>query len=176
MASTPRRPRPLADRTRLRLGMRLAAGMAPAQVARAEGLPEAELDALLARPSFARLVRDYRDLARLGREERLARLELLAFDVLEDAIAAGDTRVILFSNRAPSVNPSSRRRRQPPVGPHDGGPIGHRPPGLLEPPPVPRSLDAARPIRCRGPHRPSSLRRRLCRALGSLRGRHAAAA
>ncbi len=84
--------------------------------------------------------------------------------------------LVWFSNRAPSVNPSSRRRRQPPVGPHDGGPIGHRPPGLLEPPPVPRSLDAARPIRCRGPHRPSSLRRRLCRAHGSLRGRHAAAA
>ena len=93
MASTPRRPRPLADRTRLRLGMRLAAGMAPAQVARVEGLPKADVDALLARPAFAGLVRDYRD---LGREERLARLELLAFDVLEDAIAAGDTRVILW--------------------------------------------------------------------------------
>src|SRR4051812_41040148 len=93
MVATPRRPRPLADRTRLRLGMRLAAGMAPAQVARVEGLPEAELDALLARPAFARLVRDYRD---LGREERLARLELLAFDVLEDAVAAGDTRVVLW--------------------------------------------------------------------------------
>ena len=92
----PRRPRPLADRARLRLGMRLAAGMAPARVARVEGLPEAALDALLAKPAFARLVRDYRDLARLGREERLARLELLAFDVLEDAIAAGDTRVILW--------------------------------------------------------------------------------
>src|SRR3954447_18733588 len=96
MASAPRRPRPLTDRARLRLGMRLAAGMPPAQVARVEGLPEAEVDALLARPSFARLVQDYRDLARLGREERLARLELLAFDVLEDAIAAGDTRVILW--------------------------------------------------------------------------------
>src|SRR4051812_2743848 len=93
MASTPRRPRHLADRARVRLGMRLAAGMAPAQVARVEGLPEAEGDALLARPAFARLVQDYRD---LGREERLARLELLAFDVLEDAIAAGDTRVILW--------------------------------------------------------------------------------
>src|SRR3954470_10800289 len=81
-----------------------------------------------------------------------------------------------FSNRAPSVTPSSRRRRQPPVGPHDRGPIGHRPPGLLETPPVPRSLAAARPTRSRGPHRPSSLRRRLCRAHGSLRGRHAAAA
>src|SRR3954453_17655680 len=96
MASAPRRPRPLADRARLRLGMRLAAGMAPAQVARVEGLPEAEVAPPLPRPAFARLVQDYRDLARLGREERLARLELLAFDVLEDAIAAGDTRVILW--------------------------------------------------------------------------------
>ena len=84
--------RPGPHRARLRLGMRLAAGMRPHEAARAESLPGAALDALLAQPSFARLVEDYRDLARLGREERLARLELLAFDVLEDAIAAGDTR------------------------------------------------------------------------------------
>src|SRR5437762_2855900 len=66
--------------------MRVAAGMAPAQAARAEGLPGDEVETLLAQPAFGRL----------GREERLARLELLAFDVLEDAIAAGDTRVILW--------------------------------------------------------------------------------
>ena len=144
MASTPRRPRPLADRARLRLGMRLAAGMAPAQVARVEGLPEAELDALLARPAFARLVEDYRDLARLGREERLARLELLAFDVLEDAIAAGDTRVILWflTERHAGRDPVRRARR------------GGRPPGRARrhrPAAAARLAARSRPPRARAP-------------------------
>ena len=76
--------------------MRVAAGMSPAQAARAEGLPGDEAEALLARPDFGRLVQDFRDLAALGREERLARLEALAFDVLEDAIGAGDVRVVLW--------------------------------------------------------------------------------
>ena len=152
MASTPRRPRPLADRARLRLGMRLAAGMAPAQVARVEGLPEAELDALLARPAFARLVEDYRDLARLGREERLARLELLAFDVLEDAIAAGDTRVILWflterhAGRDPVrrvaeavVRQAERAGTAPPPRPAPP-PASHRAPFRRRPDPCARRL------------------------------------
>jgi len=147
----PRRPRPLADRARLRLGMRLAAGMAPAQVARVEGLPEAELDALLARPAFARLVEDYRDLARLGREERLARLELLAFDVLEDAVAAGDTRVILWflterhAGRDPVrrvaeavVRQAERAATAPP--PRPASPPAPRPPARRRPDPCARRL------------------------------------
>src|SRR3954452_5169997 len=95
MAST-LRPRRSPGLTRCRLGMRVAAGLSPAQAARAEGLPGDEAEALLARPDFARLVQDFRDLARLGREERLARLEALAFDVLEDASGAGDGRVVLW--------------------------------------------------------------------------------
>src|SRR4051812_14529792 len=154
MASTPRRPRPLADRARLRLGMRLAAGMAPAQVARVEGLPEAELDALLARPAFGRLVEDYRDLARLGREERLARLELLAFDMLEDAIAAGDTRVILWflterqAGRDPVrelaeavVRQADRAASPPPPRPAAPAPV-RRPPARRRPDPCARRLAA----------------------------------
>src|SRR3954447_10258627 len=166
MPSTPRRPRPLADRARLRLGMRLAAGMPPAQVARVEGLPEAELDILLARPAFARLVEDYRDLARLplaeayralprlGREERLARLELLAFDVLEDAIAAGDTRVILWflterqAGRDPVrelaeavVRQAERAGTAPPAQPAPPAP-GRRAPARRRPDPCARRLAA----------------------------------
>ena len=152
MVSIPRRPRPLADRARLRLGMRLAAGMAPAQVARVEGMPEAELDALLARPAFARLVEDYRDLARLGREERLARLELLAFDVLEDAVAAGDTRVILWflterhAGRDPVrelaeavVRQAERAATAPPPRPAPA-PARHRAPARRRPDPCARRL------------------------------------
>ena len=95
MAST-LRPRRSPGLARCRLGMRVAAGLSPAQAARAEGLPGDEIEALLARPDFARLVQDFRDLASLPREERLARLEALAFDVLEDAIGAGDVRVVLW--------------------------------------------------------------------------------
>src|SRR4051794_27392866 len=144
MASTPRRPRPLADRARLRLGMRLAAGMPPAQVARVEGLPQPELDALLARPSFARLVQDYRDLARLGREERLARLELLAFDVLEDAIAAGDTRVILWVlPERPAGRDPVRKLAEAVV--RQAERAGAAPPPRPAPPPVPRPSVRRRP-------------------------------
>jgi len=95
MRSTLRRRRAPGP-TRCRLATRVAAGLSPREAARAEGLPADEAEALLARPDFARLVEDYRDLARLGREERLARLEALAFDVLEDAIGAGDVRVVLW--------------------------------------------------------------------------------
>ena len=95
MAST-LRPRRSPGLTRCRLATRVAAGLSPAQAARAEGLPGDEAEALLARPDFGRLVQDFRDLAALGREERLARLEALAFDVLEDAIGAGDVRVVLW--------------------------------------------------------------------------------
>src|SRR3954453_22057747 len=63
MAST-LRPRRAPGPTRCRLATRVAAGLSPAQAARAEALPEAELHALLARPDFGRLVRDFRDLAR----------------------------------------------------------------------------------------------------------------
>src|SRR3954449_6575466 len=95
MAST-LRPRRSPGLTRCRLGMRVAAGLSPTQAARAERLPADEAEALLARPDFGRLVQDFRNLATLGREERLARLEALAFDVLEDAIGAGDVRVVLW--------------------------------------------------------------------------------
>jgi hypothetical protein len=52
--------------------------------------------------------------------------------------------LIWFSNRAPSVNPPSKRRPQPPVGTDDGGPTGRRPPGLLEPSCVPRPASSDR--------------------------------
>jgi hypothetical protein len=90
------RPRRAPGPTRCRLATRVAAGLSPREAARAEGLPGDEAEALLARPDFARLVQDFRRLAALGREERLARLEALAFDVLEDAIGAGDVRVVLW--------------------------------------------------------------------------------
>src|SRR5690348_214151 len=90
------RPRRGPGPTRFRLATRVAAGLSAREAARAEGLPADEAAALLARPYFARLVQDFRRLASLGREERLARLEALAFDVLEDAIGAGDVRVVLW--------------------------------------------------------------------------------
>src|SRR3954452_21840953 len=153
MAST-LRPRRSPGLTRCRLGMRVAAGLSPAQAARAEGLPGDEAEALLARPDFARLVQDFRDLAALGREERLARLEALAFDVLEDAIGGGDVRVVLWSlserhaGRDPVrelaeavVRQAERAGIAPPPRPASPAP-GRRPPARRHPDPCARRLAA----------------------------------
>jgi hypothetical protein len=83
-------------RLRLRLGHRLAAGLSRAQAARAEGVTQKEVDLLLADPDFAQLVAACRANRDLPDEERLARLERLAFDLLELAINDGDIRAILF--------------------------------------------------------------------------------
>ena len=76
--------------------MRLASGLPAATVARAEGVPEAEVESLLAEPDFADLLAAYRNLAALPREERAARLAKLAWHVLELALADGDVRAAIF--------------------------------------------------------------------------------
>jgi hypothetical protein len=92
----PRR-HPLAlPRGRLRAAQRLAGGLRPAALARVERVAEAEVDALLARPDFQRLVAALEALEAMPEEDRLRRLEGIAFFVLEHALAEGDWRCAAF--------------------------------------------------------------------------------
>jgi hypothetical protein len=79
-----------------RLGFRLVHGLTPAQAARAERAPLAEVEALLAQPEFQELLQTCRELDAMPAEERLALLERMALTVLEHALASGDLRAALF--------------------------------------------------------------------------------
>lgn len=93
---SPRRPPFAAPRGRLRAAYRLAAGLSPAAVARAEAVAEGEIAALLARPDFQALVTALRELQDLPEAERLRQLEVHAWQVLELALADGDWRAAAF--------------------------------------------------------------------------------
>ena len=72
---TPRRPPLSAPRGQLRAAYRLAGGMSPAKVARAEAVAEREIDALLAQPDFQELLPALAEMEELPEAERLRRLE-----------------------------------------------------------------------------------------------------
>jgi hypothetical protein len=128
-ARRPLPPRhPLASpRGRLRAAQQLAGGLRPAALARLERVAEAEVDAVLARPDFQRLLRALEALEATPAEDRLRRLEGIAFFVLEHALAEGDWRCAAFvlTERRLGRNPAltlarravarqQRRSAQPP--------------------------------------------------------------
>jgi len=76
--------------------MRLSRGMSAKAAARADRLPAVEVERLLETADFKALIAAYRDLMALSEEERCARLTLMAWHVLEDALEAGDPMVALF--------------------------------------------------------------------------------
>src|SRR5687767_12356243 len=90
-----RRPRP-ARIDEYRLGFRLAHGLTPAQAARAERAPLADVEALLAQPDFQQLLETCREFDAMPADKRLAMLEHLALTILEHALARGDVRAALF--------------------------------------------------------------------------------
>ena len=95
--SSPRRPPLSAPSGQLRAAYRLAAGLSPAAVARAEAVAEREIDDLLAQPDFRELVDCARETGDdLPEEERLRRLERHAWCVLEMALADSDWRAAAF--------------------------------------------------------------------------------
>jgi hypothetical protein len=149
-----RRPPRSAPRGRLRAAHRLAAGLSPAAVARAEA--EREVEALLAQPDFQRPLGSLREFAALPEAERLARLEQLAWCTLELALAEGDWRCAAFvlterrlgrdpartlaqrvakaQARAATASPAAHKpaERTPPRAPRPYGPAGAASPrGLL---------------------------------------------
>ena len=93
---TPRRPPLSAPRGQLRAAYRLTAGMSRTNLARAEGVAPAEVDALLAQPDFQELLAALAEMEELPPEERLRQLERMAWCVLEMALADGDWRAAAF--------------------------------------------------------------------------------
>ena len=82
-----RRPRNIcAKRDQLRISQRLAHGLTPAQVARAEGTEESAVTALLARDGFKALVASHAAQLAEPAEQHTARLVKLARQTLENAL------------------------------------------------------------------------------------------
>jgi hypothetical protein len=134
-----REPRRRAER---RLCRRLAAGLTPAQAARAEGVEETEVETLLADPDFAALVDEFRALQALPEAEARALLLRLARGVLEEAAVEGDVRVALFIWR------EETRGRDPAATLADGVVAASRhaarPPAPVPAPPPPETPPPAR--------------------------------
>jgi hypothetical protein len=87
---------PKAHRDRLRVSRRLAAGMSPREVARAEAVDEAAIAGLLAESEFRALVAAFVALEERPPEEQTARLVKLARQTIERAMADGDVRAAIF--------------------------------------------------------------------------------
>lgn len=107
--TTARVLRPADVARRRRTARRAAHGFSRPALARAENLPEAEVERLLAAPDFQGLVAAYRHLASLPEDEQVAHLARLARMVLHEALARGDLRAALF------VLKEQERRRDPAV-------------------------------------------------------------
>jgi hypothetical protein len=87
-----------------RLARRLAAGLSPAQIARAEGVREEEVEVFMADRALSRLVEQYGAVCDLPRGQREAALLRTAWQELWHLINIGDKRALLFvafqANRA----------------------------------------------------------------------------
>lgn len=96
LVGRPRRRNPFARRDRLRISQRLAVGMTPKEVARAEATDEAAIEGLLAQEDFRELVEADRALLALPVEEQRARLVKLARFALRNALADDHAGAALF--------------------------------------------------------------------------------
>jgi hypothetical protein len=85
-----------APRRQWRAAWRVAAGLSPTALARAEAASEREVAALLAEPDFQELVEALREFEALPEAERLKELERCAWQVLQMALADGDWRAAAF--------------------------------------------------------------------------------
>jgi hypothetical protein len=142
-----RRPAPRrlplgSPRGRLHAAQRLAGSLRPAALARVERVQEVEVETLLARPDFMKLLAACRALEAMPEAERLARLEGLAWFVLEWALAEGDWRCAAFvlAERRVGRNPARTiarkviaRQRRAANRRHPQRPLP-RPPNLRRPP------------------------------------------
>jgi hypothetical protein len=150
--------RPRSPRER-RVCQRVAAGLTPAQAARAEGVADAEVEALVARPAFAAVVDAYRYLEEMDEAARLARLERIAWLALENALADGDVRAAMFvlRERAQGRNPARILAERVAAGlrPAPSSPAGPRPTG---------TESAPRPPGRYADHCPSALAKGAARA------------
>ena len=91
-----RRPSLATPRGQYRAAFRVANGLSPAALARAEAVTERQVATLLAEPDFQELVACLKELEHLPEEERLRQLERQAWCVLELALADSDWRAAAF--------------------------------------------------------------------------------
>lgn len=142
-----RRPRAsLARRDWLRVSQRLASGLTPREVARAEAKDEAAIQELLEDASFRELLEGERALLALPVEEQRARLVRLARTALENALCDDHAGAALFvlSEEARGRDPAetlargvlarSQRQTRPPAAsppPHPPAPRLYDPLGAL---------------------------------------------
>ena len=91
------RPRnPYLRRDWMRRSRRLAAGMSPREVARAEQVDEAEIQDLLQRADFAALVQSWHAIDALPQAEQIRRLVILARQAIEQALCDWDVPAAFF--------------------------------------------------------------------------------
>jgi hypothetical protein len=107
LPASPRHPL-ASSRGRLRAAQRLAGGLSKPALAQIERAAEAEVDALLARPGFRKLLAACQALEAMPEAERLQRLERIAWFVLELTLAEGDRRcaAFVFTERRLGRNPA----------------------------------------------------------------------
>ena len=94
-------------RRRPLLARRLASGLPPWAVARGSDMPEDEMAALLFEAGFRELVDGYAGILAMTREARLARMERIAGEILDDALTRRDPNAALFVLR------ERRKKRDP---------------------------------------------------------------
>ena len=144
------RPRnPYLRRDWMRRSRRLAAGMSPREVARAEQVDEAEIQDLLQRADFAALVQSWHAIDALPQAEQIRRLVILARQAIEQALCDWDVPAAFFVLRenergrdpaetvAKGIIAASRRRARtstapPPAPAPDASPS--QPPPAQRPP------------------------------------------
>lgn len=111
------------DRDRIRISLRLACGLTPAQVAAAERRPVATIESLLEQEGFKELVEADRDLLAMPVEQQRARLVRLARIAIENALSDWDLGAACFvlkeeeQGRDPAVSVAESiiaRRQAPP--------------------------------------------------------------
>ena len=78
------------------LARRLASGLPPWAVARGSNIAEDDLSALMFDAGFRELVDGYADILAMTREARLARMERIAGEILDDALTRRDPDAALF--------------------------------------------------------------------------------
>src|SRR5215208_6685440 len=79
-----------------RMSQKLSMGLTPRQVARLEGMASAEVETLVADPSFKALIDGYNTLHAMPEDEQRRILTQLARHLLMEATALGDVRVAMF--------------------------------------------------------------------------------
>ena len=165
------RPRnPYLRRDWMRRSRRLAAGMSPREVARAEQVDEAEIQDLLQRTDFAALVQSWHAIDALPQAEQIRRLVILARQAIEQALCDWDMPAAFFVLRenergrdpaetiANGIIAAARRRARTSTAPPPG--IGRQPIATAA-----RSAPTGRPRRAGDlARRRQAARRHRCRA------------